>query len=273
MPQFTRHLAACSATVACALLLLAGCGKVEPAGTQLEVTMLSDADPADRAIQQMELRQVLDLRLRAFGIQFHEVNPNGDGKLLVKLPGLFMANPQEAGIVQGLKTQMLRRGELRFAFIHADSAALLAADPVEIPEGYSRYDIPAGPDSEARSYLIADAPAAPISLGNMKRSEVFSQTNNAFKVTMEFDEAGSAALTSLTSENAGREVAIVLDGQILRVLKISAAITNGQAELSNLPSQLEATRLAIIFSSGTLPVPITIGEPGGYGEQPTPGAN
>lgn len=84
-----------------------------------------------------------------------------------------------------------------------------------------------------------------------------SQGNQAV-VGLEFSDEGGKKFADLTARNVGKQIAIVLDGQVLTAPVVQEAITGGKAQISGSRSVEEAEHLAILLRSGSLPVKIEV---------------
>ena len=84
-----------------------------------------------------------------------------------------------------------------------------------------------------------------------------SQGNQAV-VGLEFNSEGADKFADLTAKNIGKQIAIVLDGEVLTAPVVQEAITGGRAQISGSRSIEDAERLAILLRSGSLPVKIEI---------------
>ena len=84
-----------------------------------------------------------------------------------------------------------------------------------------------------------------------------SQGNQAV-VGLEFNSVGADKFADLTAKNIGKQIAIVLDGEVLTAPVVQEAITGGRAQISGSRSIEDAERLAILLRSGSLPVKIEI---------------
>lgn len=84
-----------------------------------------------------------------------------------------------------------------------------------------------------------------------------SQGNQAV-VGLEFNSEGAEKFADLTAKNIGKQIAIVLDGEVLTAPVVQEAITGGRAQISGSRSIEDAERLAILLRSGSLPVKIEI---------------
>lgn len=86
-----------------------------------------------------------------------------------------------------------------------------------------------------------------------------SQGNQAV-VGLEFSEEGGKKFADLTARNIGKQIAIVLDGEVLTAPVVQEAITGGRAQISGSRNVEEAEHLAILLRSGSLPVKIEVME-------------
>lgn len=84
-----------------------------------------------------------------------------------------------------------------------------------------------------------------------------SQGNQAV-VGLEFNSEGADKFADLTAKNIGKQIAIVLDGEVLTAPVVQEAITGGRAQISGSRDIEDAERLAILLRSGSLPVKIEI---------------
>lgn len=72
-------------------------------------------------------------------------------------------------------------------------------------------------------------------------------------VNIEFDPQGRQLFGKVTSENVGRQLAIVLDNSVYSAPVIQSAITGGMAQISGKFSLEEANSLSIVLRAGALP--------------------
>lgn len=89
------------------------------------------------------------------------------------------------------------------------------------------------------------------------RVEIDRQYNESV-VTLEFDKAGKRIFAGITTENVGRNMAIVLDGVVQSAPRIQEPITGGRARITGRFSDQEAKNLVIALRSGSLPAPVKI---------------
>ncbi|HGY08935.1 MAG TPA: protein translocase subunit SecD, partial [Oceanithermus profundus] len=83
---------------------------------------------------------------------------------------------------------------------------------------------------------------------------------NRPEVALEFTPDGAKKFADLTRNNIGRRLAIVLDGTIYSAPNIQTAITDGKAVITGINDLDEATQIALVLRSGSLPVPLHVEE-------------
>ena len=85
-----------------------------------------------------------------------------------------------------------------------------------------------------------------------------NQQNNQAVVNLEFSDEGSKKFADATLENVGRQIAILLDGEVLTDPVVREPIMGGRAEISGQKNLEEAQHLAVLLRSGALPVKVNI---------------
>jgi len=79
-------------------------------------------------------------------------------------------------------------------------------------------------------------------------------------VAVDLDARGAQIFDTITAENVGRELAIVLDGTVYSAPVIKERIPGGHVQITGRFSISEAHDLAIVLKSGALPAPVEIEE-------------
>ena len=77
-------------------------------------------------------------------------------------------------------------------------------------------------------------------------------------VSLQFNSQGKELFDKATAENVGKQLAIVLDGQVISAPVVQERISGGQAQISGRFTPQDAQRLAIMLRAGALPVPVEI---------------
>tara|TARA_B100000575_G_C23109712_1_gene640886 strand:- start:366 stop:1856 length:1491 start_codon:yes stop_codon:yes gene_type:complete len=84
--------------------------------------------------------------------------------------------------------------------------------------------------------------------------------NNEPTVSFTLDRLGAQKFGRATTDNVGKRLAIVLDGEIVSAPNINEPITSGNGMISGNFTFQEATDLALLLRSGALPTPLLVVE-------------
>ena len=95
---------------------------------------------------------------------------------------------------------------------------------------------------------------------DLKNSKAHVGQNNQAVVGLEFNEEGAKKFASLTAQNIGKPISILLDGDVLTSPVVQEVITGGNAQISGSRNVEEAEHLAILLRSGSLPVKVEVME-------------
>ena len=86
----------------------------------------------------------------------------------------------------------------------------------------------------------------------------FDQISNSSVVNFKLDNLGAKKFALSTKNNIGRNLAIILDNEVVSAPVIRDAIVTGNGQISGNFSVPEANNLAILLRSGALPAPLNI---------------
>jgi len=78
------------------------------------------------------------------------------------------------------------------------------------------------------------------------------------EVSLRLSSLGQQTFARITSENVGRQLAIILDAVVYSAPVIRDAITGGQASISGGFTMDEARQLKVVLKAGALPAPLTV---------------
>ncbi len=201
--------------------------------------------------------EVVRKRIDALGTREPTIIREGDTRIVVQVPGL---DDPEA-----LKALLGQTAELEFKLV--DVTAL----PSDVEQGIAPPGseiVPYAPDSDFAGMSIAVKRLGGIrgdTLTNAQQS--FSAQNNEPIVNITFDQEGGRRFADLTTNNAGRPFAIILDGQVLSAPNINEPILGGSAQISGSFTVESANQLAIALRSGALPVDLTVIQQGTVGPE------
>lgn len=93
---------------------------------------------------------------------------------------------------------------------------------------------------------------------DLKDAKASAEQSGRPVVALEFSDEGGKKFADLTARNVGKQIAIVLDGDVLTAPVVNEAITGGRAQITGNRNMEEAEHLAILLRSGSLPVKIEV---------------
>lgn len=187
--------------------------------------------------------QVLNGRINGRGLAETEIRPFGENGVLIRVPKV---NPSAA---QALRNLLTRPATLTF-----HGVAPNANGPIR-PEQLSQFqEIPSANPSEppfviAREVLMTGE--------NIEEAFVTRDENGGLAISYRMNIAGGQKNAEVTRGLIGQRMAIVLDGKCYSAPTVQGVI-GSSGQITGAFSQSEAEDLAIVLSSGALPVTLKV---------------
>ena len=214
------------------------------------VGRFTDAE-ADR-LKDMAVDQALRTirnRIDQFGVAEPDIRKQAGYRIQVQLPGL--TDPRRAVQVLG------QTAHLSFHLVRDD------VDPQKpvLPSGVEALPLleRGATGEETTGQLIAVEKDAMLSGEDVADAQpTFEQGQAAVSLT--FNSRGADIFERVTGENVNRRMAIVLDGKVYSAPVIRQRIGGGRASISGSFTTQEASDLAVVLRSGSLPAPVTVEE-------------
>ena len=217
-------------------------------GTSFQLQMdLTKIEAQGRGTALGQAVEIIRKRIDRFGVAEPVIQPIPPNRILVQLPGLDEAKQTEA------RQTIERTAYLEFRLVHEDNEKLVTeslSDPRFVePVGYKklvREEIRDGQPSK-HTYFVKVRPE----MTGKHVARAFIQYDDIGRpyVAMGFDQEGAAIFGRVTSANVGRQLAIVLDGQLYSAPVIQDAITGGNAQITGSFSLSEAQELANVLEN------------------------
>jgi preprotein translocase subunit SecD len=189
-------------------------------------------------------------RIDQLGVRETTVAREGDSDILVQLPGI--QDPERAKELIG-KTAVLE-----FKIVddsHGVDEAIKEGTP---PPGDEI--LYGSPERGGRQPYLVESPL--LMTGDVvtdARVRPGSRLEGPY-VSVDLDQRGARIFDTLTAENVGRRLAIVLDKTVYSAPVIKERIPGGKVSITGRFSIDEAHDLAIVLRSGALPAPVEIAE-------------
>jgi len=195
--------------------------------------------------------ETIERRVNALGVAEPNIAPYGSAgnQIMVELPGV--------DDVARAKQIISETGLLEFKMVQsgpaADEASLVASVGGQVPPdqqvvpGVS--DVPG--DNSRVFYLVRRVPL--ITGRDLRNARPSIDEFNQPMVSFSLNSEGVAKFSRGTTENVGRRMAIVLDGQVVSAPTIQSAITTTDARITGRFTQEQVNDLSLILRSGALP--------------------
>jgi SecD/SecF fusion protein len=217
---------------------------------------LSQIELAGRGQAVKQAIDILQRRVNRFGVSEPIIQAVGNDRILVQIPGLKEADRAEA------RSLIEKTAYLEFLLVHADNETLQreAGSPYfRPPLGYTNLTETITRDgrTETRSYFCKTKPEQGLTGKYVERAYVDYDNLGRPHISLEFNKEGAAIFAKVTRANIGRQLAIVLDGQLQSAPVIQDEILGGRAQISGNFSIAEAQKLASVLEN-PLQAPVTI---------------
>jgi len=206
-------------------------------------------------LRDLAIRQGLETirnRVDQFGVAEPTIQKQGENRILVQLPGV--QDPERAKALIG-KTALL---EFKLVDEQADVNKAVKEGPSEGDEVLWQRIVDRQTGQERRvPYVVkkktlltgADLATARVSI---------DQTTSEPYVSVEFNKTGEKVFAELTEQNVGKQLAIILDGNVHSAPVIRERIPSGRAQITGGFTPESAADLAIVLRAGALPAPVKI---------------
>ncbi|HEX3801075.1 MAG TPA: protein translocase subunit SecD [Verrucomicrobiae bacterium] len=194
--------------------------------------------------------EVLRKRVDKFGVAEPVIQPQGDNRILIQLPGLSEADKDAA------RASIQEAAYLELRIVHENSDQLLKDGLVE--PGYEILkEKDTEPDGTSRitPYLVKKKPeltGAYITSAFMSRDEMGRP-----EINFTLNSQGADIFGQVTRDNIGRLLAIVLDGELQSAPRINSAIENGSGVITGHFTDAQAQQLANVLEN-PLQAPVKI---------------
>ncbi|MEO1045285.1 MAG: protein translocase subunit SecD [Pseudomonadota bacterium] len=195
--------------------------------------------------------EVVRRRIDELGTREPTIIRQGAERIVVQVPGL--QDPEE------LKELLGRTAKLEFKLVDNQ------ADPNETFAGRARIGSEVYPFVDGE--LSGQPNIAVRRLGGIKGDRLTGaqqgfdpQNPGQPVVNIQFDNQGAQTFAKLSTENTGRQFAIILDGEVISAPTFNEPILGGSAQISGGFTVETANQLAIQLRSGALPVELKVVE-------------
>ncbi len=223
---------------------------IQEQGEGVFLATLGDAEVS--RIQKRTLEQVINTlnnRIDQLGVKEPSIQQKGEDSVIVQLPG--QTDPARARRI----IQQSAKLEFRFVVDNSDSENpgnnLVLISEIK--------DEKTGEILGTNQIVVEDR----VVLGGelIREARVsFSQTTGLPYVTLVFNSKGAKVFGEITAKNIGRRLAVILDNKVQSSPTIQEAIYGGNAQITGSFTNKEASDLALVLRSGSLPASLIINQ-------------
>ncbi len=192
--------------------------------------VLLNSSSLDQAVE------IVRRRVDETGTNEPNILKRGNNRILVELPGL--EDPAR------IKSLLGKTANLTFQFVSSNENDSFGTEVLKFDNGIDEAIV------SKRIILNGD---------NLVDAKPRMDTqNNETIVSFTLDRVGAKKFGRATSENVGKQLAIILDGKIISAPSIREPIVGGSGQISGNFTFQSATDLALLLRSGALPAPMNI---------------
>ena len=192
--------------------------------------VLLNSSSLDQAVE------IVRRRVDETGTNEPNILKRGNNRILVELPGLD--DPAR------IKSLLGKTANLTFQFVSSNESDSFGTEILKFDNGLEEATV------SKRIILNGD---------NLVDAKPRMDTqNNETIVSFTLDRAGAKKFGKATTENVGKQLAIVLDGKIISAPSIREPIVGGSGQITGNFTFQSATDLALLLRSGALPAPMNI---------------
>ena len=192
--------------------------------------VLLNSSSLDQAVE------IVRRRVDETGTNEPNILKRGNNRILVELPGLD--DPAR------IKSLLGKTANLTFQFVSSNESDGFGTEILKFDNGIEKATV------SKRIILNGD---------NLVDAKPRMDTqNNETIVSFTLDRVGAKKFGKATTENVGKQLAIILDGKIISAPSIREPIIGGSGQISGNFTFQSATDLALLLRSGALPAPMNI---------------
>jgi SecD/SecF fusion protein len=208
------------------------------------VTITNRADETELQGALDHAVEVLRRRVDKFGVAEPIIQPAGNNRILVQLPGLSEADKESA------KAGIQRAAFLEFRMVHEQSDQLIALG--EVPPGYvplkHKEHLRDGTD-RIETVLVKKRPERGLTGSAIRSAMVVRGNLGEPEIDFSLNSDGAETFAEITRENVGRRLAIVLDGELYSAPVIRGPIETGRGQITGSFDLREAYELANVLEN------------------------
>jgi len=203
---------------------------------------MKDVIETERATVMAGLRDVIEKRVNLFGVSEPQVLTARSGesyRIIIELAGI---KDIAAAIKQIGETPFLVFSELG-----------QRKTPIELTTTDGK-KVTANATGGSETFIPTDLTGRYVASAQVGRNQQTGRT----EILLNFNEEGAKLFEEITARNVGKQLAVMLDGNIITAPVVNEKIAGGQAQITGNFTLSEAKQMVQRFNAGALPAPITL---------------
>jgi len=201
------------------------------------VTLVYSVPPPEAArIEKDSVQQAvetLERRVNQFGVAEPLVQKVGENRIMLQMPG--------AHDIESVKRVVGKLAQLEFRFLPNPGASAGALRLKDLEGGFVSV--------EETIQMTGDA---------VQNARWSTGTTNQVEVLLTLTTEGARTFRRITTDNVGRNLAIILDGVVYSSPRINEPIPGGHAQITGNFNPQEASELSMILRAGALPASLKV---------------
>ena len=203
---------------------------------------MKDVVEADRNTVMAGLRDVIEKRVNLFGVSEPQVLTARSGesyRIIVELAG-----------IKDISAAIKQIGETPF-LVFAEVDEVQAAVDLKVTGDNALKATTDGADSAFTPTELTGRYVASAQVGRNPQT-------GRVEILLNFNEEGAKLFEEITARNVGKQLAVLLDGNVITAPVVNEKISGGQAQITGAFTLSEAKQVVQRFNAGALPAPITL---------------
>jgi preprotein translocase subunit SecD len=215
-----------------------------PANT-LRMTIQDQAIAAQVSSGVQQAINIISKRINELGTREPVITPQGHGRIVIEAAGV--SDPERLESVIG------KTAKLSFQMVD------MAVTPEEAKAGHVPPDDEVLPEDTKYEPIVTVKKQVLISGDMLTHAQMdFDQQSGLPVVAFRLNGQGASRFARVSTDNIGKRFAIVLDNRVISAPNIQTPITTGSGQITGNFTPKEATELALLLNSGSLPVQLTV---------------
>jgi SecD/SecF fusion protein len=185
---------------------------------------------------------VLRKRVDALGVAEPLIQPQGEDRILVELPGLAESVKAQA------RADLQKSAYLEFRMVHDDSDAILQ-NHQPIPPGYEVLLSQEMVGGQPEKVVVSKKTVGGLAGDFIKSARVVPDNLGAPQIDFSLTDDGAKKFADVTTQYVGHRMAIILDGVLYSAPRIDEPIMNGECNIHGSFTDQDAQGLASVLEN------------------------